>query len=1004
MPQLRLYNRRWYASTDTQPVLACIMLVTHLMLLIATVVIWAILRASDYYCDVKNEIRACVIGVSVVFMLFIIGECVIMKVGLRGGPFQESKRRLVLVGLYVQTGLIVCHLGFTIFGTYLAYSPSIAELCWRSNPCYASNGEVPSFCVPERYNLVGSVTLDANCSWITSHYNDVARCLDNWFELGNGWLNDAYNGSIGPPFFEKSSPSNCTVSGSLIPAYNWSYLGDAGARVLGIPEANGYLLDNIMLGSLIDIGFTDDSYPWVTSQNYDSITRPAQLVPWANCSALDGCERALLNDCGEWNVIQSLPNGSDEKGLFRACVFISWTSLVFTLTLMIAVFNANPDYSSSESWMRSLERVGKLFGARDALVNSITEEGFSASEEFGVLLAQLFGGIDMDLTDKILGLYLAGERTRWRRLRHANSVLAKHGYSQVPCKKGFWSSMCLGVGVDGARSPEEEESLRVIDIQMSNKSSIAVIEDRVLSWKDSGEPMAISHSIIRLETPLSLDESETSLNESASCNQQSVVSNILGGNKVVKIMLPVNINPLNLQPSLDSRSAAAFYMDCCKGYVDSDILQEALYHSWFAKAAYGLQERRWKAAASGNVVVDTTDYCLSRQCCLPMSKTLQIKERFRKRNFDAIVKLTGIPPEDFLYVSYASTSFGLLPYLIMLDRKKRTVVLSVRGTAGLNDLMTDLLSQPVEINAFLPQPMLSQAPKNIDGTPIKMFGHAGIISSAKAILESLEKLSLFSWSEKKENIAVRKLSEEISLQSQRFTENLKALSQRNEVQFPLERAQSALFEALEILNYDIIVTGHSLGAAVASMISVRLRETYPSLHCFAFNPPGGLASPAIAQLTQNFCTSIIVGCDVISRLSIATVKSLIDDVALSLCRCNRPKLKIAMDILLGLRKNPQSAPETYCAIDEIDEEVRKVLQEYLSHAQLHAKDVDARMLCPMGNIVFLRPYMMQDDRTEEWDAVYADPSDIINEGIIVSKHSMQHHKISVLQHALASAK
>lgn len=939
-----------------------------------------------------------------VFMLFIINECIIIKIGLRGGPFQESKRKLVLVGLYVQTGLFLCHLGFTVFGTYLAYNPSIAELCWRSNPCYVANGEVPSFCVPEQYNLVGSVTLDANCSWITSHYEEVSRCLDNWFTLGNDWLNDAYNSSLGPPFFEKSSPSSCGVSMTLIPAYNWSYLGDAGAWATGVPEATGFLLDNIMLGSLIEIGFASESYPWVTSQNYNSITRPALLVPWANCSALDGCERALLSACGEWNIIQGLPNGSDEKGLFRACVFISWASLVFTLALMILVFNANPDYSSSESWMRSLERVGKLFGFRDALVNSITEEGFSASEEFGVLLAQLFGGIDMDLTDKILGLYLAGERTLWRRQRHANAMLAKHGYSQMPCKKGFWSSMCLGAGIDGDGSAEEEESSRVIDIQVSNKSSIAVVEDCLYSWEDSEEPMAISHSIIRLETPMSQDESEMSLDECTSYTRQSVVSNILGDNKVVKIMLPVNINPLNLQPLIDSRSAAAFYMDRCKGYVESSVLKEALYHSWFAKAAYGLQERRWKAAASGNVVVDTTDYCLSRQCCLPMSKPLQIKERFRKRNFDAIVKLTGIPPEDFLYVSYASTSFGLLPYLIMLDRKKRTVVLSVRGTVGLNDLMTDLLSQPVEINAFLPQSMLSKAPKNVDGTPIKMFGHAGIISSAKAILESLQKHSLFFWSEKKENIEVRKLSEQISLQSQRFTENLKALSRRNEVQFPLERAQSALFEALDIFKYDIVVTGHSLGAAVASMISMCLRETYPSLHCFAFNPPGGLASPAIAELSQNFCTSIIVGFDVISRLSIATVKNLIDDVALSLCRCNRPKLKIAMDILLGLRKNPQSAPETYCAIDEIDEEARKVLQEYLSHAQLHAKDVDARMLCPMGNIIFLRPYMMQDDRTEEWDAVYADPSDIINEGIIVSKHSMQHHKISVLQHALASAK
>lgn len=1006
MPQLRLYSRRWYGSTDTQPIIALIMILFHMMLLIATIVIWAILRNSDYYCDVTNELRACVIGVSVVFMLFVIDDFMIIIVGLRGGPFHERKRRLVLLGLYVQNGLILCHLGFTIFGTYLAFDPSVAEVCWRSNPCNGVNGEVPYFCVPQQYNLARNLTLDANCSWITTNFDRVSSCFDGWFELGNSWLNEAYDGSLGRPFFEKSSPSSCTLSKTLIPGYNVTHLRDAGSWVLAVPEAAGYLLDNMMLGSLKGIGFTSGSYPWVTSQNYDSITRPAILVPWANCSTLDGCERALLSDCGEWNIIQGYLTGSDERGLFRACVYISWTSLILTVTLIILVFNANPDYSSSESWMKSLESVGKLFGFRETLVNSITEEGFSASEEFGHLLAQLFGGIDMDLTDKVLGLYLSGERAIWRRLKHANSMLAMHGYSQMPCKKkGFWKSACLGVGIDGDVSPEKRPA-SITGSQVNGISFTAMEEGDDYSGVVSQEPMAISHSIIRLETPIAQHECGKSLDNCTSfiLESESSTCNIVGDNKVVKIMVPVNINPLRLGPPIDSRSAAAFYMDRCKGFVESNVLQEALYYSWFAKAAYGLQERRWKAAASGNFVVDTTDYCLSLQCCLPVKKPLQIQERFRKRNFDAIIKLTQIPPEDFLYVSYASTSFGLLPYMIMLDRKKRRVVLSIRGTVGLNDLMTDLLSQPVEINAFLPQSLLNKAPKNVDGTPIKMFGHAGIISSAKAILESLQKHCLLTWSDESKIVELRKLSEQVTTQSLKFTEDLKALSRRNEVQFPLKRAQAALFEALEVLEYDIVVTGHSLGAAVASMISIRLKEMHPSLHCFAFNPPGGLASPDVAQLTQEYCTSVVVGFDVISRLSIATVKSLIDDVALSLCRCNRPKLKIAMDILLGLRKDPSSAPKTYCAIDEIDEEARQVLQQYLSHAQLHAKDVDARqMLCPVGSIVFLRPYMMQDDTTVEWDAVYADPSDIINEGIIISKHSMQHHKISVLQDALSSA-
>ena len=38
------------------------------------------------------------------------------------------------------------------------------------------------------------------------------------------------------------------------------------------------------------------------------------------------------------------------------------------------------------------------------------------------------------------------------------------------------------------------------------------------------------------------------------------------------------------------------------------------------------------------------------------------------------------------------------------------------------------------------------------------------------------------------------------------------------------------------------------------------------LQCWAFNPPGGLLSWELSQIAQSYCTSIVVGKDVISRL------------------------------------------------------------------------------------------------------------------------------------------
>lgn len=56
------------------------------------------------------------------------------------------------------------------------------------------------------------------------------------------------------------------------------------------------------------------------------------------------------------------------------------------------------------------------------------------------------------------------------------------------------------------------------------------------------------------------------------------------------------------------------------------------------------------------------------------------------------------------------------------------------------------------------------------------------------------------------------------------------------------------------------------------------------LRCWAFNPPGGLLSWNLSQLSQRFCTAVVVGKDVISRLSFTTAKRLVDEMVVSLAR------------------------------------------------------------------------------------------------------------------------
>ena len=68
-----------------------------------------------------------------------------------------------------------------------------------------------------------------------------------------------------------------------------------------------------------------------------------------------------------------------------------------------------------------------------------------------------------------------------------------------------------------------------------------------------------------------------------------------------------------------------------------------------------------------------------------------------------------------------------------------------------------------------------------------------------------------------------------------------------------------------------MVTGYSLGAGVAAMLSIKLRDSYPRVRCIAYGPPGGLFSVEMADLTKSFVMSVVLGDDILPRLSLRSV-------------------------------------------------------------------------------------------------------------------------------------
>ncbi|VDO95874.1 unnamed protein product [Soboliphyme baturini] len=93
-------------------------------------------------------------------------------------------------------------------------------------------------------------------------------------------------------------------------------------------------------------------------------------------------------------------------------------------------------------------------------------------------------------------------------------------------------------------------------------------------------------------------------------------------------------------------------------------------------------------------------------------------------------------------------------------------------------------------------------------------------------------------------------------------------------------------------DYDLVITGHSLGAGVASVVSMLLRPLYPKVMCFAFSPPGCVVSENAVPYTREFVFSIICGDDLVPRLSVSSLQALKMSVLDALEQTSRPKYEI----------------------------------------------------------------------------------------------------------------
>ena len=204
----------------------------------------------------------------------------------------------------------------------------------------------------------------------------------------------------------------------------------------------------------------------------------------------------------------------------------------------------------------------------------------------------------------------------------------------------------------------------------------------------------------------------------------------------------------------------------------------------------------------------------------------------------AILLTLGLDNSDIVYVQMKS-GFNDTPYSIVLDHDWKNVVLSIRGTFSLEDAVKDSL---IEAES------LSRLGRDFGFDGVNQFCHCGMLLAAKNILTDLQRHDL-----------------------------LNKLLVNENAKYP---------------DYKLRVVGHSLGAGAGIMLSYLLRQTFPSLRCVCFSPPGCTLSWGLAVGCKEWCNSFVLDCDIVPRLSIESLESWRNELLAIIGRIKVPKSEI----------------------------------------------------------------------------------------------------------------